>query len=82
MNQEEPTMFMTFETSNLHKEELDREIESIRTERLLRSASPPAPGLPSRTKAAIGRRLISLGTSLVGTADAVPTAARSTAQPG
>ena len=52
--------------TQLHIEELDREIETIRTERLLQAAAPPRPALPQRARAGIGRRLIWLGVALVG----------------
>jgi hypothetical protein len=66
-----------FNAARLHREELDREIDAIRMERVLRSATPARPGLPTRARAGLGRTLISLGTSLVGTADAAAAAARS-----
>lgn len=59
-----------FDAARLHREELDREIDAIRTERLVRSASPPGSGLATRVRAGLGRRLISLGNSLVGQPDA------------
>ena len=71
-----------FDAARLHREELDREIESIRTERLIHAASPATPGLPTRTRARLGRGLISLGTSLVGTADAAAAATRSAGNRG
>ena len=67
----------TFDFARLHQEELDREIEAIQTERLVRSATPVRPGLPARARAGLGRGLISLGTSLVGRADAAAAAAGS-----
>ena len=67
----------TFDSARLHREELDREIDSLRTERLIRAASPVRQGLPARARAGLGRGLISLGTSLVGTADAAAAATRS-----
>lgn len=62
----------------LRHAELDHEIETIRRERLIRAASPAAPGLPARARAGIGRGLISLGTSLVGRSDAGSPVAAST----
>jgi hypothetical protein len=59
----------SFDAARLHRQDLDREIESIRTERLLRSATAPAPGLPSRARAGLGRGLISLGTALLGSSE-------------
>lgn len=67
----------TFDGARLHREELDREIEGIRTERLIRAASPVRQGLSARARASLGRGLISLGTSLVGKADAAAAATRS-----
>jgi len=67
----------TFDFARLHQEELDREIEAIQTERLVRSAAPVRLGLPARARASLGRGLISLGTALVGRADAAAAAARS-----
>jgi hypothetical protein len=64
------TMNHVFDAARLHREELDREIDALRTERLVRSASPPGSGLPTRVRAGLGRRLISLGNSLVGAAEA------------
>jgi hypothetical protein len=66
-----------FDAARLHREELDREIDAIRYERLLHAASPDRPGLPSRARAGLGRQFISLGTRLVGTADAAAASTRS-----
>jgi len=54
------------DATRLHIEELDREIETIRTEQFLHAAMPDRPALPGRAKASIGRGLISLGVALVG----------------
>jgi hypothetical protein len=62
----------TFDAARLHREELDREIDSIMTERQIRSAASGRPGLPTRARTGLGRRLISLGTTLVGPAAAGP----------
>jgi uncharacterized protein (UPF0254 family) len=70
-------MNATFDSARLHREELDREIDSLRTERLIRAASPARVGLPARARAGLGRGLIAIGTSLVGTADAAAAATRS-----
>ena len=72
----------TWDAARLHREELDREIESIRTERLIRSGSAPAASLPGRARAGIGRGLISLGTALVGGADRAAADPRRTAGSG
>lgn len=52
--------------TQLHIEELDREIATIRMERLLRAAAPDGPGLPRRALAGVGRRLIQVGVAFVG----------------
>jgi hypothetical protein len=65
-NHEEFTMNDSFGAARIRREELDRQIDSIRAERLLRSASTPAPGIPTRARAGLGRGLISLGTALLG----------------
>jgi hypothetical protein len=64
------TMNDAFDAARLHREDLDQEIESIRMERFIRSGSASGPSLPGRARAGIGRRLISLGTTLVGGAEA------------
>lgn len=61
----------TCDAVRLRREELDREIEGIRTERLIRSGTASGPSLPGRARAGIGRALISLGTALVGGAGTV-----------
>jgi hypothetical protein len=58
------------ETVRMRHEELDREIEAIRAERLLHASSEPRQGFAGRARSGIGRSLISLGTAIVGTADA------------
>jgi hypothetical protein len=52
--------------TQLHIDELDREIETIRMERLLSAATPPGPTRSARGRAAIGRGLVSLGVALIG----------------
>lgn len=54
----------TFTT--LHRADLDREIESIRTERLLGTDRPRGNGLVARARRGTGRILIAAGTALVG----------------
>jgi len=61
----------TFEAARLQMQELDREIEQRQVERLVRSARPGA-NLPTRVLAGLGRRLIALGTALVGRAEPAP----------
>ena len=68
----------TYDYARFQQEELDREIQAIQTERLLRSASPMRPGLATRARAGFGRGLIALGTAIVGGADAATAATRST----
>jgi hypothetical protein len=53
-------------------DELDREIEMIRTERFLRAATPGRPTLPMRASAGIGRALIALGVALGGDGNRQP----------
>ena len=52
--------------TRIHMDELDREIETIRTERLLRAPTPDRQTLPMRATAWIGRGLIALGVALGG----------------
>jgi hypothetical protein len=77
MTQEVHTVNETFDAARLHRDDLDREIDAIRTERLIHAASPARRGLPTRARAGLGRHLIALGTRLVGTADAAAAATRS-----
>jgi len=67
----------TFDYARLHQVELDREIDAMQIERLVRSATPVRQGLPTRARAGLGRGLISLGIALVGRAGATAPAARS-----
>ena len=55
-----------FGTTRIHMAELDREIETIRLERLIEAARPDRPSWPRRARAGFGRGLISLGGALVG----------------
>lgn len=55
-----------FDAARMHRAELDREIDIIRTERLIRAASPARQGLATRARSGLGRGLISLGTALLG----------------
>jgi hypothetical protein len=52
--------------TQIHIDELDREIETIRTERMLRGTAASRPSLPRRARAGLGRSLIALGDALVG----------------
>jgi hypothetical protein len=76
MRNEEHEMNMQSETVRIRQDELDREIEAIRSERLLNAAARPQPTLPSRARAGLGRRLISVGTALVGQSQPSPAAVR------
>ena len=66
------TMSEAFDAARLHREELDREIEAIRAERLISSAAAPKSSLRARVRTGLGRRLIWLGTSVLGTPNTVP----------
>jgi hypothetical protein len=68
----------TLDGGRIRRDELDREIETIRTERLIRAATPDQPGLPSRARAGLGRRLISVGTALLGSSERAARTAPST----
>jgi hypothetical protein len=62
----------SFDAARIHRQDLDREIESIRTEQFLRSTAAPsaaAPGFAGRARAGLGNRLISLGVAVLGSAD-------------
>lgn len=52
--------------TTLHRADLDREIESIRTERLLAAYRPHGDGFVERARRATGRVLIAAGTALAG----------------
>jgi hypothetical protein len=60
----------SYDAARLRREELDRQIESIRTERFLDATIARSPGLPSRARTRVGRGLISIGTALLGAAEA------------
>jgi hypothetical protein len=65
-------MNATFDGAAIHREELDREIECLRTEKFLNAQAPHRPGPVSRGLASVGRGMISLGTTLASRADAAP----------
>jgi len=65
----------TFDGARIHREELDREIDSLRMERLIEARAAGRPGFAGRARAGLGRGLITIGTSLVGGADAAAAAA-------
>ena len=54
------------ESTRIHRQELDREIESIRTERLLARGGQADPGLVERARRWTGHALISAGRTLAG----------------
>ena len=58
-----------FDATRLHRDELDREIETIRMERLLRDSAAPRPGFATRARTGLGRSFITVGTALLGSAD-------------
>ena len=66
----EPTrsIDMTYDHSatTIHRADLDREIESIRTERLLAAAEPHHEGIVERARRGTGRILIAAGIALAG----------------
>jgi hypothetical protein len=66
MSDKENTMDALLGATQIHIDELDREIESIRTERLLRAAEPKREPIRRRARASLGRGLISLGVALGG----------------
>jgi hypothetical protein len=59
---------MTYDhrSARIHRADLDREIETIRTERLIAADGLPADGIVERTRRGAGRALIAAGTALVG----------------
>jgi hypothetical protein len=69
-------MNATFDGARIHRQELDHEIETLRTEKFLSSQAPARPGPMSRGLASVGRGLISIGTTLANRVEA-PTAAGS-----
>ena len=54
------------DSTRLRRAELDREIETIRTERMLDAATSHPPGFATRGRQAAGRALIAAGQALVG----------------
>jgi hypothetical protein len=69
MTTKESPMNDMFDATRLHREELDREIETIRMERLLRGSSAPRPGFATRARTGLGRGFITVGTALLGSAE-------------
>ena len=54
------------EVSRLHRADLDREIDGLRTERMLATGVADHPGLVGRARRRTGRALIAVGRSLAG----------------
>jgi hypothetical protein len=52
--------------TGIHHADLDREIETIRTERLMATDQQPGAGIVDRTRRRAGRVLIAAGTALIG----------------
>ena len=65
-------MNATFDGARIHQQELDHEIEMLRTEKFLNAQAPSRPGLVSRGLASVGRGMISVGTALASRVDAAP----------
>jgi hypothetical protein len=59
---------MTYDHSatEIHRADLDREIETIRNERLLADHAGPQDGVVDRARRGTGRVLIAAGTALIG----------------
>jgi hypothetical protein len=58
------------EVGRLHRADLDREIDGLRTERILAADVPAEPGVVGRARRLTGRALIAAGRSLAGTESA------------
>jgi hypothetical protein len=65
-------MNATFDGARIHQQELDREIESLRTERLLNRHAARGPSPVTRGLASVGRGMISVGTALASRVDSAP----------
>jgi hypothetical protein len=59
---------MTYDhrSTGIHRADLDREIDTIRNERLLAAGDADQPGLIERARRRTGRVLIAAGTALIG----------------
>ncbi len=59
---------MTYDHSStdIHRADLDREIDTIRNERLIAASDTDHIGLVERARGATGRGLIAIGTALIG----------------
>jgi len=75
-------MNAVFDGARIHQQELDREIDTLYTERMLSNHSPSRPGPVSRALATVGRGMISVGTALAKRVDGPAAAPRSTAARG
>lgn len=69
-------MNAVFDGARIHQQELDQEIESLRTEKFLSARAPRRAGPVARGLARVGRGMISLGTALASRVD-TPAATRS-----
>jgi hypothetical protein len=65
-HQETSSMTYDHRSTSLHRADLDREIETIRTERLMAAGEQPRIGIVERTRRGTGRVLIAAGTALIG----------------
>jgi hypothetical protein len=65
-------MNATFDGARIHQQELDREIETLRTEKLLSGWESHRPGPVARGLASVGRGMVSVGTALASRVDAPP----------
>ena len=57
-------MNATFDGARIHQQQLDREIDALRTERLINQRAGYRPGPIARGLASVGRVLVSVGTVL------------------
>jgi hypothetical protein len=65
-------MNATFDGARIHRQELDHEIEMLRTEKFLNAQTPQRAGAVTRGLATVGRGMISVGTALASRVDASP----------
>jgi hypothetical protein len=65
-------MNATFDGARIHRQELDHEIDTLRTEKFLNSQAPQRPGAVTRGLATVGRGMITVGTALASRVDAAP----------
>jgi hypothetical protein len=66
-------MWHDHDASRIHRVELDREIEILRTERLLSAAGPARHGILDRARRRAGTALIAAGRALGGETGALRT---------